>query len=224
MTFRTAILFLPLMLYLAASLFFQGHFLLGKNGWNFWGRKTLQLGMGIHVLALLLHFLVSSSSPFFKYALRHFTANSRPAGSKSTGRELYILPPSKPSGGASCLFRATLPRADAGAFCRGGIRPPSLSLAGHPRDSHPAGKRGICPGLLRRNQLPDSGALPEAGPTEPLPACPGHRDERHRSFRRGRLLSLYSGIGNGGRLAIRSSGESTWERATPRSGWPCPPG
>lgn len=64
MTLQTAILFLPLFLYLAASLLFQGHFLLGKNGWNFWGRKTLQLGMGIHVLALLLHFLVSSSSPF----------------------------------------------------------------------------------------------------------------------------------------------------------------
>ncbi len=63
-TFRTAFLALPLLLYLGAALFFQGHFLLGKKGWNIWGQKTLQFGMGIHILALLLHFLMSSGSPF----------------------------------------------------------------------------------------------------------------------------------------------------------------
>jgi len=53
-----------LLLYLAAALLFQGHFLRRKSAWEGWGRRLLQWGLGIHSIGLALHFLFSGLSPF----------------------------------------------------------------------------------------------------------------------------------------------------------------
>ena len=55
---------ISLLFYGISTLFFQGHFLLRKSHWKGWGRRTLQIGMGIHALGLGLHFLLSGQPPF----------------------------------------------------------------------------------------------------------------------------------------------------------------
>jgi ABC-type transport system involved in cytochrome c biogenesis permease subunit len=60
----TIFLSISLLFYGTSTLFFQGHFLFRKSGWEEWGRRTLQVGMGIHALGLTLHFLLSGQPPF----------------------------------------------------------------------------------------------------------------------------------------------------------------
>ena len=60
----TITLGIALALYLAAALLFQGHFLLRKNNWDVFGRKSLALGLAVHLCGMLLHFALSGQSPF----------------------------------------------------------------------------------------------------------------------------------------------------------------
>ena len=60
----TLFLSTSLLLYLGATLLFQGHFLLHRSCWQSWARRCLQLGAGIHGLGVLLHLLMSGQSPF----------------------------------------------------------------------------------------------------------------------------------------------------------------
>ena len=55
---------ISLLLYLAATLLYQGHFLLGRVGWDRLGRNTLLTGAGINGLGLGIHFVISGMSPF----------------------------------------------------------------------------------------------------------------------------------------------------------------
>ena len=59
-----AIIAASLVLYLTASLFFQGQIYLGRRSWIGLGRKTLRAGAGVHAVGLLIHFAVSGTSPF----------------------------------------------------------------------------------------------------------------------------------------------------------------
>ncbi len=59
-----AIIAVSLVLYLTASLFFQGQIFLGRRSWIGLGRKTLRAGVGVHAVGLLIHFAVSGTSPF----------------------------------------------------------------------------------------------------------------------------------------------------------------
>ena len=58
------IIAVSLVLYLTASLLFQGQIFLGRRSWMELGRKTLRLGLCVHAVGLLIHFAVSRTSPF----------------------------------------------------------------------------------------------------------------------------------------------------------------
>lgn len=60
----TLTLGIALALYLAAALLFQGQFLLHKHNWNALGRKSLALGLIIHLTGMIFHFALSGQSPF----------------------------------------------------------------------------------------------------------------------------------------------------------------
>ena len=55
---------LSLVLYLAATLLFQGSFLLRKTGWESLGRRALLVGVSVHVFGMVLHATLSGQSPF----------------------------------------------------------------------------------------------------------------------------------------------------------------
>ena len=55
---------IALALYLAAALLFQGQFLLHKHGWDAPGRKSLGLGLAVHLIGMILHLMLSGQSPF----------------------------------------------------------------------------------------------------------------------------------------------------------------
>jgi len=55
---------IALALYLAAALLFQGQFLLRKNNWESLGRKSLELGLIVHLIGMILHLALSGLSPF----------------------------------------------------------------------------------------------------------------------------------------------------------------
>ena len=55
---------ISLLFYCSATLLFQGHFLLHRGHWESWGRRALHIGISVHVLGLVLHFLISGQSPF----------------------------------------------------------------------------------------------------------------------------------------------------------------
>ena len=55
---------IALALYLAAGLLFQGQFLLRKNSWDAPGRKSLGLGLAVHLAGMILHLALSGQSPF----------------------------------------------------------------------------------------------------------------------------------------------------------------
>lgn len=55
---------ISLLCYLAATLLFQGHLLWRRTDWDRFGRQALWLGMGVNVVALVLHYLFSGQSPF----------------------------------------------------------------------------------------------------------------------------------------------------------------
>jgi ABC-type transport system involved in cytochrome c biogenesis permease subunit len=55
---------ISLAFYLAATLLFQGSFLLRKTGWEHSGRRSLLLGVSVHSLGMILHALLSGQSPF----------------------------------------------------------------------------------------------------------------------------------------------------------------
>ena len=55
---------IALALYLAAALLFQGQFLLRKHGWDAPGRKSLGLGLAVHLIGMILHLMLSGQSPF----------------------------------------------------------------------------------------------------------------------------------------------------------------
>ena len=55
---------ISLLLYLAASLLFQGDFLFGKTRWHRLGFNALLVGLAVNGVGLLLHFLISGQSPF----------------------------------------------------------------------------------------------------------------------------------------------------------------
>ena len=55
---------IALALYLAAALLFQGQFLLRKHGWAAPGRKSLGLGLAVHLIGMILHLMLSGQSPF----------------------------------------------------------------------------------------------------------------------------------------------------------------
>ena len=55
---------IALALYLAAALLFQGQFLLRKNNWEALGRKSLGLGLVVHLIGMILHLALSGLSPF----------------------------------------------------------------------------------------------------------------------------------------------------------------
>ena len=55
---------ISLLFYCSATLLFQGHFLLRRSHWESWGRRALHIGISVHVLGLVLHFLISGQSPF----------------------------------------------------------------------------------------------------------------------------------------------------------------
>ena len=57
------VLTISLVLYLSATLLLQGHFLFRKSHWSAWGRNALALGVGVHVMGLILHFAFSRLSP-----------------------------------------------------------------------------------------------------------------------------------------------------------------
>ncbi len=59
-----AIIAVSLLLYLTASLFFQGQVFLGRRSWIGLGSKMLRVGVGVHAVGLLIHFAVSGMSPF----------------------------------------------------------------------------------------------------------------------------------------------------------------
>ena len=46
---------IALALYLAAALLFQGQFLLRKSGWDLLGRRSLGLGLAVHLTGMILH-------------------------------------------------------------------------------------------------------------------------------------------------------------------------
>ena len=58
-----ATLGIALALYLTAALLFQGHFLLGKANWDGLGRRSLMLGLAVHLGGMLLHLILSGHSP-----------------------------------------------------------------------------------------------------------------------------------------------------------------
>jgi ABC-type transport system involved in cytochrome c biogenesis permease subunit len=58
------IIAVSLVLYLTASLFFQGQIFLGRRSWMEFGRKTLRAGLCVHAVGLSIHFAVSRTSPF----------------------------------------------------------------------------------------------------------------------------------------------------------------
>ena len=55
---------IALALYLGAALLFQGQFLLRKHGWDAPGRKSLGLGLAVHLFGMILHLMLSGQSPF----------------------------------------------------------------------------------------------------------------------------------------------------------------
>ncbi|MFT5376767.1 MAG: ABC-type uncharacterized transport system permease subunit [Candidatus Latescibacterota bacterium] len=55
---------ISLAFYLAATLLFQGSFLLRKTGWEYSGRRALLIGVSVHSLGMVLHALLSGQSPF----------------------------------------------------------------------------------------------------------------------------------------------------------------
>ena len=55
---------LSLVLSLAATLLFQGSFLLRKTGWESLGRRALLAGVSVHVFGMVLHATLSGQSPF----------------------------------------------------------------------------------------------------------------------------------------------------------------
>ena len=55
---------IALALYLAAARLFQGQFLLRKHGWDGPGRKSLGLGLAVHLIGMILHLMLSGQSPF----------------------------------------------------------------------------------------------------------------------------------------------------------------
>lgn len=57
------VLTISLVLYLSATLLLQGHFLFRKSHWSAWGRNALTLGVGVHVMGLILHTAFSRLSP-----------------------------------------------------------------------------------------------------------------------------------------------------------------
>jgi len=57
-TLGTALLF-----YFSATLLFQGHFMLRKSRWDAWGHWLLLIGLGVHAVGMLMHFLFSGQSP-----------------------------------------------------------------------------------------------------------------------------------------------------------------
>ena len=57
------VLTISLALYLTASLFLSGNFILRKSGWDRLGRNALTLGVGVHVVGMVLHALFSRMSP-----------------------------------------------------------------------------------------------------------------------------------------------------------------
>lgn len=56
----TVTLGIALSLYLAAALLFQGQFLLRKNGWDALGRKSLGVGLAVHLMGMILHLGLSN--------------------------------------------------------------------------------------------------------------------------------------------------------------------
>ena len=57
------VLTISLAMYLSAALLLQGHFLFRKSNWSVWGRNVLALGVGVHVMGMVLHFAFSRLSP-----------------------------------------------------------------------------------------------------------------------------------------------------------------
>ena len=55
---------ISLVMYLVATLLYQGHFLLARSGWDGIARKMLVAGVGINAVGLGLHFVLSGTSPF----------------------------------------------------------------------------------------------------------------------------------------------------------------
>jgi len=59
---------LSLVLYLAATVLYQGHLFLRRREWGEWGRKMLLAGACVHTFTLGIHFIVSKS-PYFSNSL-----------------------------------------------------------------------------------------------------------------------------------------------------------